>query len=282
MENENITEVESEEVVVDESAFDEGWDDEPVKADDDMDLSDESDETEAPEAEEETEAEGEPEQTEEAEPETKPEADNQRFQLKYNGEDFDVSRDEVIELAQKGKDYDRVKSEYDKIKADAGTMNRLKSQEAFLKELAEQSNMTVEELMENTRARMLMANDDSLTEEEALKQVRSKANKEAEKKEPEQPQKATPEERRQQMFANFLATYPDVKAESIPKEVWDDAERTFDLVGAYMRHQNRELLKEIETLRQNNKNKERSTGSRKSIGASKPKDDFDEAWDSLD
>lgn len=281
MENENITEVESEEVEVevDDTAFDEGWDDEPVKAEEGTEDFEEADETEEPEAEE---AEGEPEQTEKAEPETKPEADNQRFQLKYNGEDFDVSRDEVIELAQKGKDYDRVKSEYDKIKADAGTMNRLKSQETFLKELAEQSEMTVEELIESTRARMLMANDDSLTEEEALKQVRSKANKEAEKKESEQAKEPTPEERRQTMFATFLATYPDVKAEDIPKEVWDDAGRTFDLVGAYMRHQNRELLKEVETLRQNNKNKERSTGSRKSIGASKPKDDFDEGWDSLD
>jgi hypothetical protein len=281
MENENITEVESEEVEVevDDSAFDEGWDDEPVKVEEGTDDLEGADETEEPEAEE---TEGEPEQTEEAEPETKPEADNQRFQLKYNGEDFDVSREEVIELAQKGKDYDRVKSEYDKIKADAGTMNRLKNQEAFLKELAEQSEMTVEELIESTRARMLMANDDSLTEEEALKQVRSKANKEAEKKEPEQAKEPTPEERRQKMFATFLSTYPDVKAEEIPKEVWDDAGRTFDLVGAYMRHQNRELLKEIETLRQNNKNKERSTGSRKSIGASKPKDDFDEGWDSLD
>ena len=281
MENENITEVESEEVVVDDAAFDEGWGEDLDESEEDAEDIEEADETEEPEAEE-TEAEGEPEQTEEAEPETKPEADNQRFQLKYNGEDFDVSRDEVIELAQKGKDYDRVKSEYDKIKADAGTMNRLKSQEAFLKELAEQSNMTVDELMENTRARMLMTEDDSLTEEEALKQVRSKANKETEKKESEQAKEPTPEERRQTMFANFLATYPNVKAEEIPKEVWDDAGRTFDLVGAYMRHQNRELMKEIETLRQNNKNKERSTGSRKSIGASKPKDDFDEAWDSLD
>ena len=83
------------------------------------------------------------------------------------------------------------------------------------------------------------------------------------------------------MFANFMSAYPNVKAEDIPKEVWEDAGRTFDLTGAYLRYQNRQLQEEIKTLRQNNKNKERSTGSRKSVGSAKPKDDFDEAWDSF-
>ena len=83
------------------------------------------------------------------------------------------------------------------------------------------------------------------------------------------------------MFANFLQSYPDVKADSIPKEVWDDAGRTFDLTGAYQRYEIRQLREENKTLRQNKKNEERSTGSRKSVGATTPKDPFDEAWDSL-
>lgn len=275
MENENTNPVEMDEGTfeMEESEFDAIWseEDEPGNAGENAEPEEANEEPEA----EETET---PEAEKPAPEEPKQEAENQRFTLKVNGQDSEVDQAKVIELAQKGMDYDRVKSEYDKIKADAGTMNRLKNQEAFLKELAEQSGLTVDELMDNTRARMLMANDDSLTEEEALKQVRSKANKEAEKKESEQAKEPTPEERRQTMFANFLATYPNVKAEEIPKEVWDDAGRTFDLVGAYMRHQNRELLKEIETLRQNDKNKERSTGSRRTVGNASAGKAFDDLW----
>lgn len=288
--NEENSTVETEEIAQIEAAFDEDWnDDSPV--DDDMDLSDEPEQEpvaqqEEAEATEETEpaeaeqAEAKPEEAENSEPEQKPEADNQRFKLKVNGEEIEVNRDEVITLAQKGKDYDRVKTERDNLKEDSATLAKLKGYETFLKELAEggEEAMTIEQLMENTRARMLMSKDESLTEEEALKKVRE-ANKTAEKKEPEKAE-ATPEERRQAMFANFLAAYPNVKAEEIPQEVWEDAGRTFDLNGAYQRWENRQLRKEIETLRQNQKNKERSTGSRRSVGAVAVKDDFDVGWDS--
>ena len=83
------------------------------------------------------------------------------------------------------------------------------------------------------------------------------------------------------MFASFLQAYPDVKADEIPKEVWEDAGRTFDLTGAYQRHELRQLRAENEKLRQNEKNKGRSTGPRKTAGATTPKDPFDEAWDSV-
>ena len=219
----------------------------------------------------------EPENADDAQPEQKPEAENQRFKLKVNGEEIEVGLDEVITLAQKGKDYDRVKTERDNLKTDSATMNKLKAQGDFLEELAKSSDMTVDQLMENTRARMLMNEHEGMTEEEALKQVREKASKATEKKESEKAE-ATPEERRQAMFANFLQAYPDVKAEDIPQEVWNDAGRTYDLVGAYQRHENRELRKESETLRQNNKNKERSTGSTKSAGTRNANQAFDALW----
>ena len=279
MENEELSTVETEESAELEAAFDSEWD-ETTPKDDDMDLSDEPEQEQdaqpdSDEGAEETgseaeEAEEEPENADESEPEQQ-EAGNQRFKLKHLGEESEVDRDKVIELAQKGMDYDHVKQERDELK-------QYKVQADFLKELAESSDMTVEQLMENTRARMLMNEDPNLSEEEALKQVRE-ANKPAEKKEPVKAE-ATPEERRQAMFASFLSAYPDVKAEEIPKEVWEDASRTYDLVGAYQRHENRQLRKEIETLRQNQKNKERSTGSRRSVGAAKIKDDFDAGWDS--
>jgi hypothetical protein len=274
MDNEELKpEVETEGQEPELDNFDALWND-----DDEFVPSNEPDaqpESKEDEAEEKTEEE--PENADDAQPEQKPEAENQRFKLKVNGEEIEVDRDEVIALAQKGKDYDRVKTERDNLKTDSATMNKLKAQGDFLEELAKSSGMTVDQLMENTRARMLMNEHEGMTEEEALKQVREKASKATEKKESEKAE-ATPEERRQAMFANFLQAYPDVKAEDIPQEVWNDAGRTYDLVGAYQRHENRELRKEIETLRQNNKNKERSTGSTKSAGTRNANQAFDALW----
>jgi hypothetical protein len=82
------------------------------------------------------------------------------------------------------------------------------------------------------------------------------------------------------MLLNFIAIYPDVDAKSIPEQVWKESAITGDLVGAYQRHENRLLKEKIETLENNHKNKERSTGSRRTAGATTPKDPFDEVWDS--
>lgn len=274
MDNENInTEVETEEAgeeLQEIENFDALWGD-------DDDFSSEAAETkEEPAAEEE--AEDAPEKQEEEKPDAKQEAENQRFTLKHNGEESEVDRDKVIELAQKGMDYDRIKEERDRFKTDSDTITKLKAQESFLQELAKSNDMTVDQLMETTRARMLMNNNPGMDEEAALKQVREEASKAAEKKESEKAKEPSPEERRQAMFAGFLAAYPDVKAGDIPQEVWNDAAKTFDLVGAYQRYENRQLRKEIETLRQNNKNRERSLGSAKSVGSRTQSQAFDALW----
>ena len=282
MENENViaevaeelAETETDEVVID--GFDELWEDGDVDPGDGGETGEPEEKTEEPG--EETE---EPEKAEEPAPEQKPEAENQRFKLKVNGAESEVDRDEVIALAQKGMDYDRIKAERDSFKADAPTMQRYKEQESFLKDLADKSGITVDALMENVRVRMAMDQDSSLTEDQARAKVKADAaarQQPAEEKVEEKAKEPSPEERRQAMFASFVQAYPDVKADSIPKEVWETAGRTFDLVGAYRDHEIRTLRKEVETLRQNNKNKERSTGSRRSVGNASADKAFDDLW----
>ena len=282
MENENaiaevaeeLAETESDEVVID--GFDEMWEDGNDEPGDDGETGEPEKETEEPGAETE-----EPEKAEEPAPEQKPEAENQRFKLKVNGEESEVDREKVIELAQKGMDYDRIKAERDSFKADAHTLQRYKEQELFLKDLAERSNIGVDQLMENVRVQMAMDQDKNLSEAEARAKVKAEAaarQQPAEAKVEEKAKEPSPEERRQAMFASFVQAYPDVKADSIPKEVWETAGRTFDLVGAYRDHEIRTLRKEVETLRQNNKNKERSTGSRRSVGNASADKAFDDLW----
>lgn len=282
MENENaiaevaeeLAETESDEVVID--GFDEMWEDGNDEPGDDGETGEPEKEAEEPGAETE-----EPEKAEEPAPEQKPEAENQRFKLKVNGEESEVDRDKVIELAQKGMDYDRIKAERDSFKADAPTLQRYREQELFLKDLAERSNIGVDQLMENVRVQMAMDQDKNLSEAEARAKVKAEAaarQQPAEAKVEEKAKEPSPEERRQAMFASFVQAYPDVKADSIPKEVWETAGRTFDLVGAYRDHEIRTLRKEVETLRQNNKNKERSTGSRRSVGNASADKAFDDLW----
>ena len=282
MENENaiaevaeeLAETESDEVVID--GFDEMWEDGNDEPGDDGETGEPEKETEEPGAETE-----EPEKAEEPAPEQKPEAENQRFKLKVNGEESEVDREKVIELAQKGMDYDRIKAERDSFKADAPTLQRYREQELFLKDLAERSNIGVDQLMENVRVQMAMDQEKNLSEAEARAKVKAEAaarQQPAEAKVEEKAKEPSPEERRQAMFASFVQAYPDVKADSIPKEVWETAGRTFDLVGAYRDHEIRTLRKEVETLRQNNKNKERSTGSRRSVGNASADKAFDDLW----
>jgi hypothetical protein len=99
--------------------------------------------------------------------------------------------------------------------------------------------------------------------------------------EQEKAKKEAAEKERNAMFTRFLEIYPDVKATDIPQSVWAEVKQTGNLVEAYARHENKQLRDKVAVLEQNAKNAARSTGSRKSAGASKPKDPFDDIWDSF-
>lgn len=281
--DENITnQVETTETdAVDEAdaAFDSGWEDNDMPAyqhevkdtefeDTDAQPGFEDEEvTDEPDAEtEETPNEATDEAAEEA---TENEAGSQRYTLRFLGEDKEVSLDEMRELAEKGMNYDHVKEDRDK----------LRNYEGFLKELADSGEITVEELIDSTRARLLVqkaeAKGETLSQEEALEQVRSQNKKES-KPAPEK----TEEEKRQDAIHRFIALYPGVKSEDIPQSVWDEAERMGDLIGPYQKYESQKLRDEIAQLKQNTKNRERSTGSRRTVGATTPRDAFDEGWDS--
>lgn len=269
------------------SAFDDSWDDiTPDEGDFDLTGGEETDtaeetaeqETAAPDegAEEQNEA----EDTEDAEgtADTHKEDDkgpegHQLYTLKSPAGERQCSLDEVLALANKGMDYDGVRQDRDRMRE-------------FLKELAEPSGYTIEELMDTTRARMLMgrkkAEGVEMSEMDALTEIqRNRAAAVAEGQHKAETQK-------QEMINTFLAEFPNVKAADIPQEVWQECRETGDLAGAYRKYANSQkdseitrLKQELETLKLNQKNKDRSTGSRKSAGAATPKDPFDEGWDSV-
>lgn len=289
MENENIVDTAEVDTVSEETraAIDKYWSDDSddVEWSDETETADEQEEAEPEETEdsgedneEAEEAEHEEEPKPEAEPEKKDEAGHQRFKLKVKGEEREVDLDEMTALAQKGSDYDGLKTDRDTLRTENG---KLKEYETFLKELAENGGISIDEVMESTRVEMLMrkAEQDGkeLTEEDARKQVKAAHKKQEPKEEPAH--EKTAEEKAQEAVQAFVKRYPNVKSEDIPQSVWDDANRTGDLIGAYQEYRLQKLSEEITQLKQNNKNKERSTGSRKTAGASSTKTKVDEAWE---
>lgn len=242
--------------------------------------------------EEQTEEEPAPDNTDTAEEETEPEPaaepekGNQLFKLKHLGEEKEYSLEDVTTFAQKGMDYDHVKSKLDE------TTKAYKDYDAFLTKLAANAGKTVEEFMDSTNARLLMADEAkegrTIGPEEALFRVQRdrRAQPEAEQAptEPSQPEPAqpSPEEIRHQSLMKFIEAYPGVKGDEIPDEVWQESFKTGDLVGAYARYENRVLKERLDKFEQNQKNKDRSTGSRKTAGSSKVKDAIDLDWDNDD
>ena len=250
----------------------------------DFEVETDTEETAEPETEEtevETEVETEDTTEEVKEPEPAPEAETpaeevtpELFTLKHLDETRSVNKDEVIALAQKGLDYDRIRERSDEY-------------ESFLKEMA--NGRPITDLIDSVRAAKL-AKDTGLDEKTALERVKLDRERKAFEAEKERSNNASTEKqreeaRRQESFAAFVKARPGVKADAIPKEVWAEFNKSGDLLGAYEKYEAKQLREEVEALRkenealkQNTKNKERTAGSRKTAGNKSSDDGFDASW----
>lgn len=221
----------------------------------------------------------EPVETEETEPteteQPKDDGADQYLELKHLGEVKKVTKDEATVLAQKGMDYDRIHGKLDEANTE---LAKLKGYESFLKEL-QGDFATIEDLMNDTRARV-KADKEGISYEDALAKVKE-ANKPKEEPAPQPTitKESVFEQMAQESITAFLQKYPTVKADKIPKEVWDDMQLTHNLVASYERYTAmQKLAQENETLRKNAENKARSIGSMKSSGSKSQRDEIDEMW----
>lgn len=69
-----------------------------------------------------------------------------------------------------------------------------------------------------------------------------------------------------QIYQAFLNEYPDIRPDEIPPEVWDDANRSGDLLGAYRVYEIKKLREELENFRKNENNRRMDVGSARSDG----------------
>ena len=212
-----------------------------LDSDDDYDLFTDEDFSEADQPEEEPQEENKVEAEEE-------DAD-QYLELKHFDEVRKVNKAQAKELAQKGMDYDRIR----------GKLDELKKYEDFLKEI-QGDFASIDDLMDDTRAR-LASDKEGITYDDALKKVKSGKQQTA-------TQEQILETMRQNSVQAFAAAHPDIKPDDIPEEVWNDVFVTNNLEASYAKWTAKKLAEENKILKQNAKNKSRSTGSMRSSGNS--------------
>ena len=246
-------------------------------------------EPEADQQEGEAEAETANEPTAEAQEQTdrSEEADQPELvELKHLGQTVRVTPEQLNAYAQMGLDYQRIREDRDAARKE---VERLTAMEAFLKELAAPQGISVEDLIDGARAEGL-AKKEHLNKDVALQRIKLdrerkafEAQKDQQKKEAQA--KSQEEAKRQEQFLRFARTYPKVKPNDIPKDVWDAFKDGEDLVNAYARFENRELREKVsklesqlETAKKNSENKRRSAGSQRSAGSASEMDEFDRAW----
>lgn len=210
--------------------------------------------------------------------------------LRHLDEVRQVGEDEMLILAQKGMDYDRIRAKYDESKPAMELIGRL----------AKQAGVSISEYLSMSRVREKQSS--GMNEAEARRAVEledREAAVSAREAEEAQRQKAAEqasqsrtdaEARRQADIAEFQRAFPDAAKEpkSIPPQVWADVRSGMSLVSAYSRYavsQARAAQQEAEqkaaAAAQNRKNEARSAGSMQSAGdTGRGKDPFMDGFDS--
>lgn len=220
-------------------------------------------------------------EAEETEPDDSSETD--QFTLKHLGEEKTVSRDEVVTLAQKGMDYDRIRQKLDEATATNSTLNEEKAKTdetmSFLRDLAKQQGFSdVNAFINETRAAVL-ADGEGIDISVARKRLeierkeKELAEKEAKltatttEKDSAEAEARKQQEKQQADFLEFASEYTDIKPEQIPTDVWKIyGKGDCTLVQAYIRYENQQLKAKLAAAEKNAENKQRSTGSMRSAG----------------
>lgn len=203
----------------------------------------------------------------------------EKFSVKWLGEAKELTRDEVIQYAQKGMDYDRTKQALHALREEADALRAFKAEhEAQIEELTaylkESGKTSLGDVLDDLRFSELIGKGDSADlAREKIRAARLErqlaANAQRQTEQDEGKRKA------QADLEAFQKEYPDVKVdEALLKELGDDLKATGNLTRAYEKMQRRKLeadnaalRKQIEDDKQKASNKRRTTGSQKSSGS---------------
>lgn len=218
------------------------------------------------------------------------------FTLRVNKEDRTVNREEVIALAQKGADYDRVKNQ---LTERDNTIAQLQanidgSKEALdlLALISEETKKPIPELLEGLHLSLRMKNGE--TEAEAKANIRAikaeRAMKAAQEKSAPKESQADGKARAAKEVDEFHKRFPGVElSEELCGKLTADVRAGLSIADAYAKMKQSEkdaeiaeLRRQLEAEKQNNKNKAKAVGSQKDSGGRRTKnaeDDFFAAFE---
>lgn len=222
---------------------------------------------------------GETESTEKPKSEQPQKTDTpETFTLKVNKEERNYTREEVIALAQKGADYDRVK---EKLGTQQQTVDALA-------DVAKAMGVEIPALLENLMINALVKNE-GLSEDVARERImRQKAEKEntalRQAATAGYVEEETSQQRAQREIAEFRKSYPDIPlTDELLKALMPDVQKGVSFKDAYERREAaqkderiKELEAQLEAEKQNNKNRAQSPGSQRDSGGRRDKTDFDD------
>lgn len=286
--NENETEV-----VVDDDNYDVDLSEYESLTEDDGD----GNQTEPTETEETTQeqesTQGEDEQEhEDAAADEQPGTEEPMFDLKYNKETKQYTRQQVTELAQKGLNYDHVTEQRDRLQQENADLAKFRDENSAildtLRAAAEASGKSVPEYLTSIRTNLLVAQGISpetarerILREDAEQRLHSQQKAE----EAAASSKRDAEQRQKDDIARFQKKYKDVDPKSIPQEVWEAVRGGELLTDAYGDYQRRELERQLKEANEklairakNESNKQKSLGSLQSTKQETGKDPFLEGF----
>ena len=206
------------------------------------------------------------------------------FTIKNRDETRQVTRNELVSMAQKGWDYDKVRQERDQLR-----QYREEADPALelVRSYANRSGMSVADYLDFCRKQELMAGGLSQQDAErklGIEKEQATLNRQRAELEAFQAQQNSikqqalqAQQARQKDIERFYSAYPKVDPKSIPQEVWAEVKAGDTLTNAYTRYENRRLQAELSAMKQNQKNKAQSPGS---LGGNpgKEMDEIDRIW----
>ena len=212
------------------------------------------------------------EQPEEAENQGEPK-EEVLLEIKYNGELKKITLDEARTLAQKGMNYDHIKTENERLSGSAKVLERL----------AKAVNQSPEEYLNTLNARLAADEEkqqikDVMTKygvnEETAKRIHQDRKENAKQQEDYSSIKnklfdMEIQEKARQIWADFTKEHPEIKNyNSLPEEVQLAVKAGKDLTDAYNAYEIKQLKEKLAKSERQEKNKGKSTGSMKDSGSS--------------
>ena len=262
--------------------------DEADAADEDEEEAEESedyDEADQPEAEESTQEQG------EAQDKTE---DTQLFKVKHLGQEIELTMEQMIENAQKGLDYDRIRQDRDTLKSS----RKLQLLEDLAKDLGQEDvDAFVENFYENLEESRVIERAEEIAAkrgidfETAAELAKAERENEKLKQKMQEAEKVKAKDADQQKqavndFNALFAKFPEIKEqytsydklpESFRQKVAQGEQPLLAWNNYLLELKDMELKqkeKELEIVKNNQKNKKRSVGSAKGAGQAKETDDF--------